>query len=80
MMEVIQDAIVTLVAAGALAVVLRRVLSVVRPAKGPSVGCSNCPSKPACVDGASSEGAATTVPLRALQKKRASQSEARVSV
>ena len=41
-MDLLQDAVVTLVACAAMAVLFRRVLGFARPSAGP--GCANCPS------------------------------------
>lgn len=43
-MELIQHGIVTLVAAGAAVVIVRRVLGVLRPAAG-AARCASCPSQ-----------------------------------
>jgi hypothetical protein len=55
--ELFQDAVVTLAALSAAAVVVRRVLGLVRPAAKP--GCTGCPSAPgACGTAPPRDGAA----------------------
>ena len=43
-MDLLQDAMVTLVALGAMGLLFRRVLGFARPAPGAAPGCANCPS------------------------------------
>lgn len=61
----LQDAVVTLVAMGAVAIVLRRAFGFFRTDRAPA--CANCPSsrqatRTACAAGATPAGSATTHP------------------
>jgi hypothetical protein len=42
--ELLQDIVVTIVAAGAAGIIIRRVTGVVRSPKGGALPCANCPS------------------------------------
>jgi hypothetical protein len=44
MPEILQHALVTVVALGAAATIVRRVFASIKPGKGPQAACASCPS------------------------------------
>jgi hypothetical protein len=63
----VQDAVVTLLALGAVAALVRRLAGVIRP-PGKSAGCPSCPS---CADGRSrSEADDVAQPLPIVERSR----------
>jgi hypothetical protein len=59
--DLVQDAIATLIALGALAVLVRRIVGFIRPAA--AAGCASCPAH-VCTGTAQQAPPATPVPIR----------------
>ena len=68
MPELLQHIIVTIVAFGAAAVIVRRVAGVVRPTHRASTACANCPSAAAHEAPDSATGSPSVKPLTLVRR------------
>jgi hypothetical protein len=67
--DLLQDGIATLIAVGAMAVLVRRVADFIRPGGTPEVGCASCPSHKCAGGAAPSSPSSTPVPLHVRRKR-----------